>query len=195
MVSLSIVAILMAIGIPHFRAHILESRLDSALPQLAQIQARQRIHFIENGEYCCGAGTTSEDDLDAGLGLRVEENGDFCFVFVCTDTNLCASTVAGGFISPTEAGDPTPEFEVWAILRETTGVITGPNSVTCTPHTSKRPPEGWVEAAASGEPGRQGLAVVLRYPSPVNGVDTATSARGIRHVWNGGISLTDAMLP
>lgn len=195
MVVLAIVGILMAIGIPHLRAHILESRLDSALPQLAQIQARQRIHFIENGTYCCDGSTTSEDTLDTGLGLRVEENGDFCFVFVCTDTNLCQSTVSGGFISPTEVGDPTPEFEVWAILRQAGGTVTGPNSVSCTPHTSKRAPEGWVAASASGETGRQGQAVVLRYPAPLNGVDTATSARGIAHVWSGGISLTDAMLP
>lgn len=195
MVSVTIIGVLMAIGIPHLRAHILDSRLESALPQLAQIHARQRIHFIENGTYCCGGGTLSEDTLDGGLGLRIEENGDFCFVFICTDANLCAAT-GGSFISAAEIGDATPEFEVWAILRSSTApTVTGPNSTVCTAHTSKRPPSGWVEGSGSGESGREGLAVVMRYPAPPNGVDTVVSSRGIAHVWNGGVSVTDAMLP
>lgn len=194
MVSVTIIGILMAIGIPHFRGHILQSRVESALPHLAQIQARQRIHFIENGEYCCGTSTANENTLDSELGLRVEESGDFCYVFVCTDGNLCGTTT-GSFISTAEAGDPTPEFEVWAILRNTTGAITGPNSLSCTPHTAKQPPSGWVRASGSGDAGRQGLAVVMRYPPPPDGKDSNTNGRGVAHVWTGGISTTDAMLP
>lgn len=195
MVSISIIGVLMAIGIPHLRAHILDSRLESALPHLAQIHASQRIHFNENGRYCCLGGTLSEDTLDGSLGLRIEENGDFCFVFICTDTDLCAAT-SGSFISAAETGDPIPEFEVWAILRSSTAsTVTGPNGTVCTAHASKRPPSGWVEGASSGDSGREGLAVVMRYPAPPNGVDTVVSSRGIAHVWNGGVSVTDAMLP
>lgn len=195
MVSVTIIGILMAVGIPHFRAYILQSRVESALPQLAQIQARQRVHFIENGKYCCGSSTANENTLDSELGLRIEDNGDFCFVFVCTSSALCETTT-GSFISSAEAGDPTPEFEVWAILRGSTGsAITGPNSISCTGHASKRPPTGWVAASTSGDSGREGLAVVMRYPPPLNGVDTVANGRGIKHVWNGGLSVSDAMLP
>jgi len=196
MVSVSIIGILMAIGIPHFRLYILESRLEGAIPYLTQIQARQRIHKLSNGKYCCGTGGLGEKNLDDNLGLSIEETGDFCFVFVCTDGNLCGATSTTGFISAAETGDPTPEFEVWAVLRQSSaGAVTGPESATCTPHNDKRGPEGWVAASTSSEEGRQGQAVVLRYPAPVNGPDTVTSARGIRHVWNGGLSLTDAMRP
>lgn len=194
MVSVTIIGILMAIGIPHFRGHILQSRVEGALPHLAQISARQRIHFIENGEYCCGTSTADENTLDSELGLRIEESGDFCYVFVCTDGDLCGTTT-GSFISSSEAGDPAVEFEVWAILRNTTGSITGPNSLSCTPHANKQPPAGWVETSGSGDAGRQGLAVVMRYPPPPDGKDTTTNGRGIAHVWTGGISTTDAMLP
>lgn len=196
MVSVSIIGILMAIGIPHFRLYILESRLEGAIPYLTQIQARQRIHKLSNGKYCCANGGLSETSLDEQLGLSIEETGDFCFVFICTDSNLCGLTSGPGFIAAAEAGDPTPEFEVWALLRKEVGPdIIGPNSSSCTAHAQKRNPEGWVGAPSSGEEGRQGQAVVLRYPAPVNGPDSVTSARGIKHVWNGGLSLTDAMRP
>lgn len=196
MVSVSIIGILMAIGIPHFRLYILESRLEGAIPYLTQIQARQRIHKLSNGKYCCDTGGLGEKNLEEKLGLSIEETGDFCFVFICTDSDLCEATSAAGFISAAETGDPTPEFEVWAVLRQTTGLdVSGPNSSTCTPHDEKRGPEGWVAVSTSSEEGRQGQAVVLRYPAPVNGLDSVTSARGIKHVWNGGLSLTDAMRP
>lgn len=196
MVSVSIIGILMAIGIPHFRLYILESRLEGAIPYLTQIQARQRMHMLTNGEYCCGTGGLGEKNLDDELGLSIEETGDFCFVFVCTNAALCGATSTAGFISTAEAGDPTPEFEVWAVLRQTSaGAVTGPDSNTCTPDNSKRNPEGWVAPSTSTDAGRQGLAVVLRYPAPINGPDTVSNARGIHHVWNGGLSLTDAMRP
>jgi prepilin-type N-terminal cleavage/methylation domain-containing protein len=195
MVSVSIIGILMAIGIPHFRLYILESRLEGAIPYLTQIQARQRIHKMTHGTYCCDGGVT-ESALDSNLGLSIEETGDFCFMFICTDLNQCPASAATGFISAAEFGDPTPEFEVWAVLRQTTGTdVSGPGSSSCTPHLNKRSPEGWVAPGSSSEEGREGLAVVLRYPAPINGPDTVTSARGIRHVWNGGVSLTDAMRP
>lgn len=196
MVSVTIIGILMTIGIPHFRLYILESRLEGAIPYLTQIQARQRMHMLTNGEYCCGTGGPGERNLDDQLGLSIEETGDFCFVFICTDNALCGATSAVGFISTAEAGDPAPEFEVWAVLRQTiAATVTGPAGSTCTPHNRKRGPEGWVAPSTSGEEGREGLAVVLRYPAPINGPDTVTNARGIRHVWNGGLSLTDAMRP
>lgn len=196
MVSVSIIGILMAIGIPHFRLYILESRLEGAIPYLTQIQARQRIHKVATGKYCCQNGGLGEKNLDEQLGLNIEESGDFCFVFICTNANLCGSTSAAGFISAAETGDPTPEFEVWALLRRDVGPdIIGPNSAACTAHDEKRNPEGWVAASSSDEEGRQGQAVVLRYPAPVNGPDAVTSSRGVKHVWNGGLSLTDAMRP
>ncbi len=196
MVSVTIIGILMAIGIPHFRLYILESRLEGAIPYLAQIQARQRMYKLTHGEYCCSTGGLSEENLDNELGLSIEDTGDFCFVFICTDTNLCGTTSTAGFISSAESGDPTPEFEVWAVLRQISGgTINGPSSTPCTPDADKRSPEGWVNTAVSGDVGREGQVVVMRYPAPVNGQDTVTNARGIRHVWNGGLSLTDAMRP
>ena len=110
MVSVSIIGILMAIGIPHFRLYILESRLEGAIPYLTQIQARQRVHKVTTGKYCCENGGLNENNLDVKLGLSIEEAGDFCFVFICTNANLCGATSGPGFISAAETGDPTPEF-------------------------------------------------------------------------------------
>lgn len=195
MVSVSIIGILMAIGIPHFRLYILESRLEGAIPYLTQYQARQRLYKVTHGEYCCGGDGLDEGRMDDALGLNVEDTGDFCLAFICTDADICGQASASQFIADSEGDDPIPEFEIWAILRETGQDVSGPGGISCKVHGDKRSPEGWVGAHNSGEEGRQGQAVVLRYPAPVNGPDSVTNARGIKHVWNGGVSLTDAMRP
>ena len=54
MVVVSIIGVLSILGVPHFRAYLLDARLSDAAPYLTDIPARNRMHFIETGTYCCG---------------------------------------------------------------------------------------------------------------------------------------------
>ena len=73
------------------------------------------------------------------------------------------------------------EFEVWAILRATsTTTVTGPQSTTCTMPAAKPTPTGWVQSASSGLTGREGRAVVYRYPPPPNRRDTAAGTDSVK---------------
>ncbi len=196
MVVVSVIGVLAILGVPHFRAYVLEARLNDAVPYLAEIAVKMRMRAIERGEYCCAADPTVEANIAAELGVRPAEVGDFCFMIVCKDATLCQTVSTESFISAAEVGDATPEFEVWAVLRESTGAaVAAPGAGTCTPDPAKRPPTGWAQPAASVDPGREGQAVVLRYPPPANGPDTATGTGGHRYVWDAGVSKTNALQP
>lgn len=196
MVVVTITGILATLGMPHFKAYLLDARLSDAEAHLANIAARNRLYRIENGKYCCDGDPLDENTLANELRANVEAVGDFCFVMVCKDADLCTSATAPSYIAPKGAGSADIEFEVWAILRESaTGNITGPNNATCKIHPDKRIPTGLARAAGSTEAGRQGQAVVLRYPPPKNGVHVATGTDGHRYAWNAGLSKTHALHP
>ncbi|WP_439816516.1 type IV pilin protein [Zavarzinia sp. CC-PAN008] len=199
MIVVGCIAILAALAVPSVRGYMLEARLQAAKPYLAEIAAKQRMHAIRTGRYCCSTYTSfNEQVLSNGLGLSLAEAGDFCFQFVCRSGTLCEATTGANFIAPTQAGGTTPEFEVWAILRATTGAtVTGPSGAACTVATGKAAPTGWVRpATATTSAGRAGQAVVLRYAPPANGRDATNGAyRAIRFDWLDGVSMSDAVRP
>jgi prepilin-type N-terminal cleavage/methylation domain-containing protein len=196
MVVVTIVGILASVAVPIYSTYVREARLNEAKPYLMDIASRERLYKLKNGIYCCSSGTFDETVLTSGLGIDLTTTGNFCFVVVCRDSTLCASPTSTAFIASSETGDPTVEFEVWAILRATSGTtVAGPQSSTCTMSTSKRPPTGWVSASTSGLAGREGRAVVFRYPPPANGRDTVTGANSVRFSWVEGTSVSHAVIP
>jgi len=196
MVVVTIIGILASVAVPIYSTYVREARLNEAKPYLMDIASRERLYKLKNGVYCCSGGTLDETVTGTGLGIDLTTTGNFCFVIVCRDATLCASPTSTSFIASSEAGDPTVEFEVWAILRATSGTtVSGPQSSTCTMSASKRTPTGWVAASNSGLAGREGRAVVYRYPPPPNGRDTVTGTDGLRYSWVEGTSLSDAVIP
>ena len=196
MVVVTIIGILASIAVPIYSNYLRDARLNEAKPFLVDIAARERLYKFKNGVYCCSGGTFDETVTGPALGIDLTNTGNFCFVIVCRDATLCASATATNFIAPSETGDPTVEFEVWAILRTTsTTTVAGPQSSTCTMSASKQPPTGWVAASASSLPGREGRAVAFRYPPPPNGRDTVTGADSVRFIWTEGTSTTHALTP
>lgn len=194
MVVVAVIGVLSTFAVPYFRAYALESRLDEALPTMTAIAAKMRMRRYEQGIYCCEGDSFDEAVIANELGVRVAESGDFCFLIVCPSAALCASPSPGFFISTPEAGDAAPEFEIIALLRaSSSGSINSPIGQTCKPHPSKRPPTGWVASASSGEPGREGRMLVLRYPPPKDGIDGPAGSTGDRFVWYSGFSKTNAM--
>jgi prepilin-type N-terminal cleavage/methylation domain-containing protein len=196
MVVVTIIGILASIAVPIYTNYLREAHFNEAKPYLLDIAARERLYKFKNGVYCCSGGTFDETITGPALGIDLTDTGNFCFVIVCHDPTLCAAPASINFIAPSEAGDPTVEFEVWAILRTTsTTSLSGPQSSTCTMSASKQPPTGWVAASASALSGREGRAVVYRYPPPPNGRDAVTGADSVRFSWTEGMSTTHALTP
>ena len=200
MIAVACVMILGALAMPKLSGYVLEARLNGAKPYLMEIAAKQRMYKIETGKYCCsGATGLDENTLNSNLGLSLANAGDFCFAFICRDSTLCEATVTTSFISTTVAPTAQPEFEVWAILRDSTAAsIAGPGGAMCTVMTTKQPPTGWVQPASlTSAAGRAGQAVALRFQPPQNG--RTSSPTGSYHAvtfdWRDGMSLSDALSP
>jgi Tfp pilus assembly protein PilE len=196
MIVVTIVAILASAAMPIFRGYVLEARLNEAKPYLLDIAARERIYKLRNGSYCCSGSGLDETTMGTGLGIDLTATGNFCFVFICRDSTICSNAASTNFISASETGDPAVEFEVWAILRQTsTTTVAGPQSSTCTMSSSKRIPTGWVQPSTSSLAGRQGRAVVFRYPPPPNGQDATNGANSVKFSWIEGMSFSHALTP
>lgn len=195
MVVVTIIGILSAIAIPTFRGYMREAHLNEAKSYLLEIAAKQRAWKYRSGKYCCtGQSTLNESAYAPVLGVDLKEAGNFCFVVICRDSAICENPVGTNFISASETGDPAVEFEVWAILRDTTNsTLTGPRNATCTMDAAKVPPTGWVAPAASGDAARHGTAVVYRYPAPPNGPDAVTGDSGVAMNWVEGVSVSHAL--
>jgi prepilin-type N-terminal cleavage/methylation domain-containing protein len=194
MIVVTIIGILAAISIPRFQSYVVDAHLNEAKPYLMDIAARQIAYKSRNGLYCCSGDTFNESTISNGLGTDLSKVGNFCFIVLCRDSTLCTSTKATNFIAPSETGDPTVEFEVWAILRaSTTSPLTGPQSVSCSFPASKVSPTNWVAPANSGVRGREGRAIVFRYPAPPNGIDAVAGTDGMKYSWSEGISTSDAI--
>jgi Tfp pilus assembly protein PilE len=190
----TVIGILAAIAIPAYRGYVREAHLNEAKPYLLDIASKERSYKVRNGLYCCAGGNLDETVLTSGLNVDLNSTGNFCFVVICRDAGLCASTNSTAFIAASQTGDPTVEFEVWAILRATsTTTVSGPQSTTCTMSASKVTPTGWVNAASSTSAGREGRAVVYRYPAPPNRRDTAAGQDSVIFNWLEGLSENHAL--
>jgi prepilin-type N-terminal cleavage/methylation domain-containing protein len=194
MIVVAVIGLLAAMAVPVFRGYIQEARLNEAKPYLLEIASRMRVHKARNGTYCCTGNTFDESVMSSGLNVDLNSTGNFCFAVVCRDATICAGTTATNFIAASEAGDPTTEFEVWAVLRATsTTTVGGPQTTTCTMPAAKLTPTGWVAAAASGQAAREGRVVVYRYPPPPNGRDAAAGTDSVFFQWVEGISTSHAL--
>lgn len=196
MIVVSVIGMLAAMSVPVFRGYIQEARLNEAKPYLLEIASRMRVHKLRNGVYCCTGDTFDEAVMSTGLNVDLNPTGNFCFAVICRDAAICAGTTATNFIASSEVGDPTTEFEVWAILRNTTtATLTGPQTTTCKMPTAKLTPTGWVAASASGQAAREGRVVAYRYPPPPNGRDAAAGADSVFFTWVEGVSVSHALTP
>lgn len=186
MVVVTIIAILASFAAPSFRGYIIEARLNEAKPYLLEIASRMRTYKARNGVYPgAGADILSEDTLTSTIGVDLTSSENFCFAFIVPPV--------ASFVTNSEAGDPTVEFEVWAIMRSANAAsVTGPKTKSCAVSTSKRPPSGWV---ATNRVPRQGRAVAYRYPPPPNGTDAIAGANGVRFTWIEGLSTSNAFAP
>jgi prepilin-type N-terminal cleavage/methylation domain-containing protein len=194
MMVVTIIGILAAISIPAYRGYMQDAHLNEAKPYLLDIASKERSCKVRNGLYCCSGGTLNETVLSPGLNVDVNSTGNFCFIVICRDATLCSSTNSTNFIAPSQAGDPTVEFEVWAILRaSSTPSVGGPQGTICTMSSSKITPTGWVQAATSTGPAREGDVVVYRYPAPPNGRDTITGQDLVYFNWLEGLSESHAL--
>lgn len=197
LVVVVIVGILATMALPRFHIYMIDGRLNAAKPYLLDIASRQRIHRVERGQYISNIGVGFiEQDLEDDLGVDLREAANFCFVFICRDATLCNNVSTTAYITGQEVGDDAVEFEVWGILRASgSTVINGPQSVTCTVANEKLSSTGWVDDAASTDPGREGQVVVFRYPPPKNGLDTVTGDRSVRFDWVEGLSVSHVLQP
>ncbi len=198
MVTVTCMVLLAATVVPRMSGYMLQGRLDTANAYLAQIAAKQRMFKITSGTYCCTTYKGDENVLVNGLGLNLADMGDYCFLFVCQDTTICPQATGPGFITAIPGGPAAqPDFEVWAILQTGTGPgnTAGPGSATCTPAAGKATSTGFAAASSSGQAGRAGQVVALRYPPPVNGLGSLGSYHAVTFNWHDGISKSDAQYP
>lgn len=194
MIVVTVIGILAAIAVPAYRGYVREAHLNEAKPYLLDIASKQRSYKVRNGVYCCSTGTLDETVLSSGLNVDLNSTGNFCFVVICRDAGLCGSTTSTTFIAPSETGDPTVEFEVWAILRATsTTTVSGPQGLTCRMSSSKPAPTGWVGASSATSAGREGRAMVYRYPAPANGRDAVAGQDSVKFDWLEGLSESHAL--
>ena len=195
MVVVVIIGILSAIALPAFEKYMLSGDVARAYAYLSQIASKDRQFKIRTGKYFHSA-TNDETDLRNTLGADLRDAGDFCFMVVCRSsctTDGSNSTLSSaGYIASTESGDPAIEFEVWAVLRNSSSItVSGPSGTCRVESGNKLNPSGWVGSSGAGSVGR---VVVLRYPPPPDGLDSVTGIDGRKHDWSAGITKTDAML-
>lgn len=194
MIVVTIISVLATVAVPIYRSYVQQAHLAEAKPYLLDIASKERSYKARNGLYCCAAGTLSEANLTSGLNVDLNGTGNFCFVVICRDSTLCAATSGTNFVSTSQGGDPTVEFEVWGILRaSSTAAVSGPQSTTCSMSASKPTPTGWVQSAGSGLAGREGRVVVYRYPPPPNRRDSAAGQDSIFFNWLEGVSESHAL--
>jgi prepilin-type N-terminal cleavage/methylation domain-containing protein len=196
MIVVTIIGILTAIAVPAYQGYVREAHLNEAKPYLLEIASKERSYKVRNGVYCCSGGNLDESVLTSGLNVDLNSTGNFCFVVICRDAALCASTNSTNFVSTAQSGDTTVEFEVWAILRSTnTTTVTGPQSTTCRMSASKAAPTGWVSPASASTAGREGRVIIYRYPAPQNRRDSAAGQDGVTFNWLEGLSESHALTP
>jgi len=201
MVVVAIIGILSSMALPRFRLYLVEARLDEAKPYLFQISAKLRSYrngygTVLGADYVNGAGACSshsgydEQCLEDRLGVELKDAGNFCFILMETTANFIGGTAAVVEGTPS-AGADHADFEIWAVLRRSGSTVLAPRSISCQVADEKNSPTGWVQSGNSA--GAQGQTVILRYPPPTNGVESATGYETIRHDWVEGLSVSDVL--
>ncbi|WP_130470859.1 type II secretion system protein [Candidatus Magnetaquicoccus inordinatus] len=190
LIALTIVALLVGLSVNPIRIALISARAEQAIPYLRAIAAEERSYFDSRGEYYQPEEWNEQLLIDT-LGVPLQESGDFCYVVRTSN-----------FISNSS---DTPEFEVWAILRDNnysgsspaqdvTSGVTGTEVSGCMTATNKVHAGGWV-ASDENELASEGRVVVLRYPPPRAEIDSAVrNGRSIYLQWRDGISTTDPLL-
>ena len=190
MIVIVVIGILASIGLPTFRVFLMKGNLSQAEPYLLQIASQERVHWMRTGNYVFSS-LNKEQDLENKLGVNLREASDFCFMVICRTNCINEHGVSQNsglnFAANTEGGDPPIQYEVWAILRRSTGSVSGPNGSRCTPVSDKLTPSGWVQE--DGIAGA-GSIVVYRYPPPIDGPDKITGVDSVKFDWNSGMSLS-----
>lgn len=198
MVVIVIIGILASLGAPMFSKFMLTARAKDALPYLMQIASKARMYKIREGNYYIAATTGNQDEqlLEDNLGVDLRDSANFCYVVVCEANCETASTTGnmGGasYLTDTAPTTPTPEFEVWAILRANDGTngandtVTSTGSFSCVTADVKNDATGWVESLASAVAGSESRVVILRYPPPADGISGA-------YDWASGITISDVI--
>jgi prepilin-type N-terminal cleavage/methylation domain-containing protein len=193
MIVVTVIGILSALAIPAYRGYLQQSRLSEAKPYLLDIASKMRSYKVRNGVYCCSGSGLDETVLSAGLNVDPAVTGNFCFAVICRDSSICGTTTTTNFIASSETGDPTVEFEVWAVLRSsTTTSVTGPQGAICRMASTKQKPTGWVQASTSTSAGHEGQVLVYRYPAPPNGRDAVAGQDSVKFTWLEGMSESHA---
>lgn len=205
MVVTVIIGILASVGLGYFQDFLLAADVRQALPLLQNIAAKERVHYNRTGRYLA---SLNEEEIQRKLGVDVSDAGDFCFMTVCADATKCgnygASPFSGALAAGTSGafvtdGTTTTEFQVIAVLRNTTGTTaTGAGStcnVSATNPPVKKDPTGWVKSA--GVKAGAGRVVVLSYPAPPDGLGSAIAIAGhaVTLDWISGVSISDAVTP
>ncbi len=172
MVVVVIIGILAAIGLPKMTSFIIQGRVEEAKPYMMSLASKVRMRFTQRGEWVT---YTKEDDIQENLGVDLEPAANFCFVI---RTENFISTL-----------DPTPSFEIWAMLLNNEDSDLTSNSVTCSPASAKQTSADWV-----GDNGLEGRIIVLRYPPPDTTTETVTiGGRSVFLDWIDGIAVGDAL--
>ena len=205
MVVTVIIGILASVGLGYFQDFLLAANVRQAVPLLQNIAAKERIHYNRTGRYLA---SLYEEEIQRKLGVDVSDAGDFCFMTICADGTKCgnygtspftsalASATTGTFV---DDGTTTTEFQVVAVLRNSTATTASGAGSTCnvsaTNAPKKRDPTGWVRA--TGGKGGAGRVIVLSYPVPAEGRGASVSIGGhaVNLDWTGGVTISDAVIP
>lgn len=198
MVVIVIIGVLASLGAPLFNNFLLTARAKDALPYLMQIASKERMYKIREGNYYIAATSGSQDEqlLESNLGVDLRDSADFCYVVVCEancETATAAGNMAGtAYLTDAAPTTPTPEFEVWAILRTNDGTngandtVTSTGSFSCVTADVKNDATGWVDTLASATAGSESRMIILRYPPPADGISGA-------YDWSAGITISDVI--
>ncbi|MBF0107916.1 MAG: hypothetical protein HQL76_01895 [Magnetococcales bacterium] len=197
MMVVVIIGILGLLSLPNLRPYILRGNLQSALPYLMEISAKERSFYQMNGSYYLSP-NNDEQDLEDTLGVDLSGAGDFCFLVRVGDGNYISSS---GDSASGEEG--RAKFEVWALLRDDSysGLTPENDSVTsfnmagvsCITADEKIHATGFV-GVDGGDVGGEGRILSLRYPQPAFGLDPAKRAgRSTDLHWENGVTFHDAL--
>jgi hypothetical protein len=133
-----------------------------------------------------------DETVTGSARIDLTNTGNFCFVVVCRDATLALPPAQ---ISPPLQRPATTVGIKSGRFCEHLDHQRGGRKLHLHKERQQAATTGWVSASTSGLPGREGRAVVYRYPPPPNGRDTVAGANSVRFTWAEGMSTTHALVP